>query len=103
MRYISVIPALAAIATAWSLDFYTTDNRHVNTHGTLSSGCKTLSFSPALNVNRVVFDPATPLVPDPNVFELYLRANCQGLSYRNDGGSYVITPRVIRSYKVYRD
>jgi len=35
-------------------------------------------------------------------FELYPQANCGGkVSYRNKEGNYDITPRTVKSYKVY--
>ena len=88
--------------SAWNLDIYGTDGRHANFNGHLDSGCKDISFTPAINVNKAHFDPATPHWPDPSTFDLYVNANCQGLSYRNNKGTFTLTPaRVIRSYKVY--
>lgn len=71
-------------------------------HGHADSGCKDISFTPALNVNRAKFDPKTSLHSDPGTFELYVNKGCEGLSYRNGKGDFTLTPaRKIRSYKVY--
>ncbi|KAK4151822.1 hypothetical protein C8A00DRAFT_45012 [Chaetomidium leptoderma] len=95
------VVALIPLVSAWSLELKTTDKRTVNTHGTSDSGCKNLSFSPVLNVNHAKFSPKTDWHTDPGTFELYANKNCDKLSYRNDGGSYSMTARKIRSYKVY--
>ncbi|WEW55627.1 hypothetical protein PRK78_001058 [Emydomyces testavorans] len=90
-----------ALTSAWNLDLYATDNRHVNFHGTRDSGCVNIEFSPALNVNRANFRPKTDWYPDPKTFELYVNKNCDRLSYRNGKGDHKLTPRTVRSYKVY--
>ncbi|EEP80853.1 predicted protein [Uncinocarpus reesii 1704] len=90
-----------ALSSAWKLDLYASDKRHVSTHGTRDSGCKNIDFSPALKVNRANFRPATNNWPDPGTFELYVNKNCKKLSYRNDKGNHKMTARTIRSYKVY--
>ena len=96
------IPLFLSTASAWTLDFYATDGRQARSSGTRDSGCINLSWTPALNVQRINFNPATPLYPDPGTVELYVNRGCGGLSYRNGGGNHVLTPpRVIRSYKVY--
>ena len=100
-----VAGALAAFvpaASAWSLELWATDGRKATMHGTLDSGCKNIEFTPALDVKRAKFNPKTDHFPDPGTFELYVNNNCHGLSYRNGGGDYRLTPpRKIRSYKVY--
>ncbi|KAJ9639325.1 hypothetical protein H2201_004062 [Coniosporium apollinis] len=91
------VALLASTTSAWSLKFYDTSGRVATSSGTLDSGCKTLSWSPALNVNKVTFDQGIQ-----GTFELYVNTGCSGLSYRNGGGTWTLTPaRVIRSYKVY--
>lgn len=97
---VALISSLA-FASAWKLDFYATDGRSVKTHGTRDSGCKNIDFHPALKVNRANFNPSTNNWPDPKTFELYASKNCKKLSYRNGKGNHKMTPRTIRSYKVY--
>jgi hypothetical protein len=99
----ALIPLIALIssASAWTLDFWTTDGRHTSMHGRLDSGCVNIAFEPTLNINRAKFNPATDFLPDPSTFELYNDRNCAGLSYRNGGGDFRMTGRKTRSYKVY--
>ncbi|KAH6889720.1 hypothetical protein B0T10DRAFT_39396 [Thelonectria olida] len=96
----TILPFLPLIS-AWTLDLTTTDGRSSAMHGTLDTDCINIAFVPALDVNRATFNPATDWFPDPDTFELYVDAGCQGLSCRNGGGDWHITPRVVRSYKVY--
>ncbi|KAK7414339.1 hypothetical protein QQX98_006781 [Neonectria punicea] len=95
------LAVLLPFASAWTLDMWTSDGRSSAMHGTADVDCNDIAFTPALNVNRVKFNPDTAWHFDPATFELYVNAGCQGLSYRNGEGDYAITPRVIRSYKVY--
>ncbi|KAJ4301967.1 hypothetical protein N0V88_002097 [Collariella sp. IMI 366227] len=101
MKASLVLIALTPIVSAWKLELWASDGRKANMHGTRDSGCNNIAFTPVLNVNRAKFSPATDNWPDPGTFELYVNKNCDGLSYRNDGGDYKITARKIRSYKVY--
>jgi len=103
MQLTNILSALAltTAAAAWNLDLYGTDGRHVNFHGKKNTGCIDISFTPALNVKRANFNPATSFLPDPDTFELYVRKGCDGLSYRNNGGDHTLNPaRIIRSYKI---
>ncbi|KAL2152235.1 hypothetical protein VTH82DRAFT_5419 [Thermothelomyces myriococcoides] len=93
------LASIAPLASAWQLELFTTDNRHATMHGTGDSGCINLSFSPALNVNRARFEGTALGIDD--TFELYTNRGCSGLSYRNGEGNHQMTPRTIRSYKVY--
>ncbi|KAK4244538.1 hypothetical protein P885DRAFT_41429 [Corynascus similis CBS 632.67] len=95
------VAALVPLASAWKLDLWSKDGRHVTMHGTKDSGCKNIAFTPVLNVKKLKFNRATDWYPDPSTVELYANRNCDGLSYRNGGGTYNISPRKIRSYKVY--
>ncbi|KAK4234110.1 hypothetical protein C8A03DRAFT_47479 [Achaetomium macrosporum] len=93
--------ALTPLVSAWKLELWSKDGRKATMHGTNDSGCKNIDFTPVLNVNRAKFSPKTDWHTDPSTFELYVNKNCDGLSYRNDGGDYKMTARKIRSYKVY--
>ncbi|AEO56617.1 hypothetical protein MYCTH_2301722 [Thermothelomyces thermophilus ATCC 42464] len=97
MKASVLVTALLPLASAWKLQLWTTDKRHVTAHGTTNSGCKNLAFSPVLNVNKLKFEESA----FADTVELYVNKNCDGLSYRNDGGTYNIKARKIRSYKVY--
>jgi len=101
MKPAFVLAALTPLAAAWKVELWTTDGRKATMHGTRDSGCKNIAFTPVLNVNRAKFSPKTDWYADPGTFELYVNKNCDGLSYRNDGGDYKISARKIRSYKVY--
>ncbi|KAL2162962.1 hypothetical protein VTH06DRAFT_6798 [Thermothelomyces fergusii] len=95
MKATLFIAALAPLASAWKLQLWTTDGRHATMHGTVNSGCKNIAFTPVLNVNKLKFEEST----FADTVELYVNKNCDGLSYRNNGGTYNISPRKIRSYK----
>ncbi|KAK0750818.1 hypothetical protein B0T18DRAFT_401114 [Schizothecium vesticola] len=88
----------AAAASAWKLDLWTTDGRHTSMHGRLDA-CNNIAFVPTLNVNRAKFVDET--LDTVSTFELYRDKGCQGLLYRNDGGDYRMTARLVRSYKVH--
>ena len=116
--YIASALLYAAAASAWKLDLWTTDNRHTSMHGRLDA-CNNIEFVPVrllssstvrftsdklaspqtLNVNRAKFVDET--LDTVSTFELYRDQNCQGLLYRNDGGDYRMTARLVRSYKVH--
>ena len=51
---------LSTTASAWTLEFFAADNRHVTTHGRGYPVCNDLSYTPALNVDHVDFNPDTP-------------------------------------------
>ena len=89
----------STVASAWKLEL-SGGGRKVSMHGTKDSGCKNISFSPVLSVTKAKFSPKTDWYPDPTIFELNSGATCAGLSYRNDGGTYTMKARKIRSYKV---
>ncbi len=99
--FVLAASTLAPLASAWKLELWTSDGRKASMHGTKDSGCKNIAFTPVLNVNKAKFSPKTDWYPDPSTFELYVNKNCDGLSYRNDGGTYSLKARKIRSYKVY--
>ncbi|KAK1832050.1 hypothetical protein QBC39DRAFT_381930 [Podospora conica] len=88
----------AAATSAWKLDLWTTDGRHTSMHGRLDA-CNNIEFVPTLNVNRAKFVDET--LDTVSTFELYRDVNCQGLLYRNDGGDYRMTARLVKSYKVH--
>ncbi|KAH6850530.1 hypothetical protein B0I37DRAFT_116229 [Chaetomium sp. MPI-CAGE-AT-0009] len=89
------------LASAWKLELWAKDGRKVSMNGHLDSGCKDISFTPVLNVNKAKFSPKTDIIADPKTFELYVNKDCKGLSYRNGKGTHKMTARKIRSYKVY--
>ncbi|KAK4035236.1 hypothetical protein C8A01DRAFT_38328 [Parachaetomium inaequale] len=95
--------AITPLVSAWNLDLWASDGRkaHMHARGGDSNGCQNIEFSPVINVNKAKFSPATDWVKDPGTFELYVNKNCDKLSYRNDGGTYNMKARKIRSYKVY--
>jgi hypothetical protein len=103
MKASFVLIAITPLVSAWNLNLWASDGRKTHMHGRggNSKGCQNIDFSPVLNVNKAQFTPATDWVEDPKVFELYVNKNCDKLSYRNDGGTYKMKARKIRSYKVY--
>jgi hypothetical protein len=101
MKAATILVLLTPLVAGWSLELKASDGRKTTMHGTKDSGCKNIAFTPALKVNHVNFNKATDWYPDPSTFELYVNKGCQGLSYRNGGGSRGITARTVRSYKVY--
>lgn len=101
MKASSILLVALPLVSAWKLDLWATGGRKVSMHGTLDSGCKDISFTPVLNVNKAKLDPSTPIIADPKTFELYVNKGCRGLSYRNGKGTHKMSARKIRSYKVY--
>ncbi|KAH8685222.1 hypothetical protein BGZ61DRAFT_479981 [Ilyonectria robusta] len=97
----TLLTTILPLASAWTLDVWTTDDRSSAMHGTVDVDCNDIEFTPPLDINRVKFNPDTDWYPDPDTFEFYVSPGCQGLSYRNGEGDYTITPRVVQSYKVY--
>jgi hypothetical protein len=97
-----VAPAFFSCVSAWTLDLTASDGRTSRSSGHFATDREDLSWTPALTVNGANFNPETAVLIDPSTFELYVDKGCQGLSYRNGPGNYVLTPaRAIRSYKVY--
>jgi hypothetical protein len=95
---VAVLAFAVITVSAWDLTVYMKDGRHVETHGTLDSGCKTYDFDMSSPVNHVVFHKSR----FAGTFELYGQKGCGGpVSYRNGDGDFRIVPRVIQSYKVY--
>ncbi|KAH6641159.1 hypothetical protein F5144DRAFT_562729 [Chaetomium tenue] len=101
MKVSSIFLVALPLVSAWKLELWATGGRHVTMSGTKDSGCKDISFTPVLNVNKAKLNPATSLYPDPKTFELYVNKGCRGLSYRNGKGTHKMSARKIRSYKVY--
>jgi len=95
---IAMVPILlAAGVNAWDLTVIGVNDRQVRTHGTTNSGCVNYDFSMSSPIKRVVFHESF----FADTFELYEEKDCKTLSYREGKGDFTITPRTIRSYKVY--
>ncbi|KAL2117987.1 hypothetical protein VTJ04DRAFT_7647 [Mycothermus thermophilus] len=93
--------AAATSASAWRLELTSSDGRKISMHGTKGSGCKNIEFTPYPKVKKAYFNPKTSWWPDPDRFELFVNRNCDGLSYRNNGGNWNLNPpRTIKSYRV---
>ncbi|EON68307.1 hypothetical protein W97_07565 [Coniosporium apollinis CBS 100218] len=96
------VSLLASTTSAWRLELYDTTRGLATSSGITNSGCINLSWSPVLNVFRVVFNGATNNWPDQTTFELYTERNCKFLTQRGYNGDYPMNPaRPVRSYKVY--